>query len=409
MDRANAPARLHSALSGPALLLRPEIREGQTGQRLFSSSWWPATKNGTAQRWNSANKNYGDWISDPDNVSPTEKYDLLFYPGQTRRIPQVRNRVYQPGGARGAAHVQPAVTVVGPTTAWELRNHGVYQRAYPEDWWGHCNGWASYSVAERGGAPLRDVRVKLVGGAIHECGAGEAGCVLFRMADIEALMSELYYNDAATIAGRRCNVEPDRIARDAHGRPTNVACRDANPATVHVALTGLLGGGAAVAGRPTFIMDHQYSREVWNFPIQRFSIDAIEEVDRARATALAGGYRFNENATRFARVKTRFWMVVTHVTNAELLRPAYSRRLPLTMIELDYVLEMDGAGRILGGEWIRAGARGDVHPDFLWLPARPQGAGEDADDRGGTTDNPYISYANVKTLLTLASTPGPAR
>jgi hypothetical protein len=218
------------------------------------------------------------------------------------------------------------------------------------------------------------------------------------------------------------------VDRDVYGRPTLAACRDVNAATVHVALTGLLGAGAPpLVPRPdaprrlAFIMDHTADREVWNFPIQRFSVDEIEEVDRSRAMQLVcsgrGGaarcrtYRFNENATRFARVKTRYWMILATSSRAQLLLPASSRSIPLREAELHYVLEMDGAGRILGGEWIRDPAvplglgNKALHPDFLWLPMRAQGPGEDADDRGGSGDNPHLSYANVKALLSLANAP----
>ena len=52
--------------------------------------------------------------------------------------------------------------------------------------------------------PQRDVRVKLANGKITECeSAGEEGCILFKMADIEALMTELYFSDQATFTGRR--------------------------------------------------------------------------------------------------------------------------------------------------------------------------------------------------------------
>ena len=144
----------------------------------------------------------------------------------------------------GAAHFafeRPAITVAGPATKWEVQNQGTYQKYEPEAWWGHCNGWASYVTAEKLGAPKRDVRVTLVDGKITECTEESASCVLFRMGDVEALMSELYFSDKATFAGRRCNTDPDQMARDAHGRPTDPACRDLNPGTLHVALVGLLG------------------------------------------------------------------------------------------------------------------------------------------------------------------------
>jgi hypothetical protein len=54
----------------------------------------------------------------------------------------------------------------------------------------------------------------------------------------------------------------------------------------------------------------------------------------------------------------------------------------------DYVLEVDAAGKVIGGEWTGNSKR--KHPDFVWLPVRASGASV----AGGK-----ITYANVKMLL----------
>ena len=434
IDRPNRPARLHPDLQGAYLVFDPQMRAGAADSPGFAASWWPQLSNGIADRWNSRNKDYGDLAADPDNLAPTEKYDLLFYPGQRKQLPEVRSwssaERERPARTRGAAHVQPAVRVAGPATAWELQHHGLYQQIYPEAWYGHCNGWASYVSAEPDGAPRRDVRVRLVNGAVTECAAGAPECVLFRMGDIEALMTELYFADSSTIAGQRCNTEPDETRRDRYGRPTDPKCRDLNPGTMHVAMTGLLGTGVTPAegtagGRRklSFVADQRWNHEVWSFPVAGFTIDEVEEVSRTQATQLvcAGelgaircrNYQWNASATRFTRVKARYSMVALTGSGPVLLTPAESRPPRLVEDQLHYVLEMDGAGRILGGEWIRdpSGLRGvngkELHPDFLWITARPQGFGEDRDDRGGRSDNPHIAYSKVKALLALSRTPAP--
>jgi hypothetical protein len=53
-----------------------------------------------------------------------------------------------------------------------------------------------------------------------------------------------------------------------------------------------------------------------------------------------------------------------------------------------YVLELDAAGNIIGGEW--TGDSKMAHPDFMWLPNGPGQA---------TVANGAISYANVKSLI----------
>ena len=57
----------------------------------------------------------------------------------------------------------------------------------------------------------------------------------------------------------------------------------------------------------------------------------------------------------------------------------------------DYVLELDAAGKIIGGEWI--GNSRYNHPDFLWLPMKKYGA----------TVAGKVNYSDIKMLFALAA------
>lgn len=57
----------------------------------------------------------------------------------------------------------------------------------------------------------------------------------------------------------------------------------------------------------------------------------------------------------------------------------------------DYILEVDAAGKIIGGEWVGESKRN--HPDFVWLPVRSTST---------TVAGGKITYANVKMLLDLS-------
>ncbi|WP_437729025.1 hypothetical protein [Sorangium sp. So ce861] len=425
MDAANLPTSLHPELRGAYAALNSTLLQGQsTGP--FASQWWPQNRNGIADRWNSVVKDYGDLTSDPDNLSPAEKYDLLFYAGQARSLEPPEGAVAGEAGLPDGARAAPRATrVAGPTTYWELTHHGLYQGVTPEYWWGHCNGWAAYVVAEGGGPPLRDIRVKVSGSTLTECASVERGCILFRTADIEALMTEVYHHDSATVSGRRCETREDLVLRDVYGRPVDPACRDLNPGTMHVAMTGLLGLGAssissASSGRAqrSFVVDYTWHREVWSYPVTSFTIDTMAEVSAQEAARLVcnGGYHgadcynymLNPNARRFVRVGARYGMISDEVSAAELLRPPALRNVPILNSELHYVLELDDRLTVLGGEWIKNpafanGVNGKaMHPDYLWIPVRPQGAGEDSDDLGGSGDNPYIAYSRARALLDLS-------
>jgi hypothetical protein len=61
----------------------------------------------------------------------------------------------------------------------------------------------------------------------------------------------------------------------------------------------------------------------------------------------------------------------------------------------DYILEVDAAGKIVGGEWIGSSKR--QHPDFVWLPIRVGSTSV----AGGK-----ITYANVKMLYDLSMQDG---
>lgn len=426
IDGANEPSRLH-----PDFTAGSEYRQydagltgGETDWNVFASTWWPQSRNGTAWRWQpGASQDYND-RSDVDRLSPMEKYDLMFHPGQERVVEAVSHCAYQdyvddPENCQQIEH--PELTVAGPATEWELENQGVYQWVEPESWWGHCNGWASYATTEELGFPERDIRVRLENGNVVECTDGQTeGCVLWRMADIEALMTELYFSDRATFSGRRCNTQPDDIERDEHGRPTDPACRDLNAASFHVALTGMFSRGARhlVTGEegrfPAFVIDHNYDHEVWNFPVYRYEIHSQEEITQEQANAAVGAenpdYQFNAAAERFIQVSASYWMISDSVPTQQLFVRADQRSIDPVQVRLNYVLELSADGRILGGEWTEDPNFSwrdskELHPDFMWMALEPQGYGEGSDDLGGTSDNPFISYSSARSLLLCANDP----
>jgi hypothetical protein len=444
LDAANMPGRLHPALRGDGpegeLRFDADAVAGPADGAVFASSWWPMSQNGIAHRWypEGLRRNERDDFSSfanprlRDVLSPVEKYDLLFHGGADRHdVPARQTCQYSDlvrNGENCARLSLPAHRVAGPATQWELLHHGNYQPQFrPDGWWGHCNGWASYAVAEAGGAPWDDVRVKLDDqGQPVLCGDEERDCILFYRGDIEALMSELYFSDTSTVAGRRCDVDPEQIERDEFGRPLESTCLDVNPATYHAAITGLLGQPQAPltggpAQRLAFVIDHAYGAEVWNFPVVQADILSVSEpfTDPARAMQLIcqadqgtpacrGDYRFNPRAASFVHVETIYRMVSDSVGPESMRLRADERQIPLHEVPLSYLLELDGRGYIVGGEWTSdTGIFGvdnrELHPDFLWMPAQAQGWGEDEDDLGGNDDNPFISYGKVRKLLDLAN------
>ncbi len=362
----------------------------------------------------------------------------------------------------------PMTTVVGPATKWELENHGNYQNVSPDSWWGHCNGWASYATAEALKYPKEDICVKLVDSKItrctsdatqvQQCGdtAETTGCMLFRMGDIEAMMSEVYFSDAATFTGKRCNVRPDDIEYDDMGRPKQDECRDINAGTLHVAVTGMLGTGVTPyqGGDKTklsFVIDHNWDYQVWNFPLVKFQFDKVAKIaqdgsncdpalptadeaeaagdtelaemlrntdiprDRicaARAVSLASNGDYSKlnpspSTSQYVMVSMRYWMVSDGVSAYKMMQRADQRGVSPHETKLNYVLELDGEGKILGGEWTKdpTYSWGDdskeAHPDFLWAAIKPAANG--GEDDLADADNKYMNYLKIKALLQCAN------
>src|SRR5690606_37314812 len=125
--------------------------------------------------------------------------------------------------------------------------------------------------------------------------------------------------------------------------------------------------------------------------------------------AAGSNYQWNAAATQFRRVNMRFHMISDGVPVSELGRRADLRSVHPVPVDLHYVLELDSSGRILGGEWIEAPTAfvnsKELHPDFVWMAIDHRGAGESADDLGGNSDNPFVSYAQVRSILLCANDP----
>jgi subtilisin-like proprotein convertase family protein len=94
-------------------------------------------------------------------------------------------------------------------------------------------------------------------------------------------------------------------------------------------------------------------------------------------------YDYNKHADRYVKVETS----VDYVTESEAsTEPMFDRIDEFTRTDTyRYILELDGQGKITGGEWI--GRSVEDHPDFLWLPTSPGGG------------NPDVELEQVRELL----------
>jgi hypothetical protein len=268
-----------------------------------------------------------------DLLSPAEKYDLL--------VSDSASRLTAAMWAEGESYYNASGQV--------------------ERWMGICHGWAaaSYMLPR----PTKPVTVLAADGSTK---------ITFYPADIKALASLLWAsaNTVTRFIGGRCNDKDP--ATDANGRVISAKAFDTNPGTWHLAFVNQLGA----AGR-SLVMDATYDYEVWNQPMAGYEYRYFnpQTMRLARTLKDATVTRGNYTRDRFKKYRSRNaaayvgvimqarYMVET--TPAQHSSDGPSLDAVNTAI-YKYDLELNAAGRIIGGEWFT----GKCHPDFLWTPPR---------------------------------------
>lgn len=334
-------------------------RHGAAARRPWADSYWPTYQDGINHRW----QRTGNFLHD---LSPAEKYDAAFNGWDPQRVKGLRpyraehGHFHEPFDQSYYEDLGPLATECSRRFGnAQTRNAAAAGLLLPdgsaksgnekedfgglETWFGLCHAWAPAAILEE--EPLRAV---------------EHNGIRFEVSDIKALLIACYDGTSATLVGARNN---DRdLDMDGRGRATKADARDVNPGAFHVLLANLLGRD----GR-SFCEDRTANYEVWNQPIQEFRVMSMELVSEAEAAALvelvAGDYHFNEQAARYYHVKTE----VDYITESPAsTRPNADGSAQERTDPYEYILEVDGKGRIIGGEW--TGTSRAEHPDFLWLP-----------------------------------------
>lgn len=270
-----------------------------------------------------------------DRLSPAEKYDLL---------------VGDSAGRLTAA-------------MWAEGEEYYHASGEVETWMGICHGWAPASFMLP--RPTKPVTVHAAGGDT---------AITFYPADIKALASLLWAsaNTVTRFIGGRCNDKDP--ATDANGRVISAKAFDTNPGTWHLAIVNQLGA----AGR-SLVIDATYDYEVWNQPMAGYEYRYFNPQTMRLAPALKDATVTRDDYThdRFKKYRSRsaaaYVGVIMHARYMVEVDPTHHRSdgpssdaVNTTIYKYD--LELDAAGRIIGGEWFT----GKAHPDFLWTP--PAGA-----------------------------------
>lgn len=277
----------------------------------WTDTYWPNYRAGIADRWN-----------DPTRPDPF-RYELNG-PAEIAAMDE-----------QGLGRLSPAekYDVFLERFDYPLVNEE-RRRTSPDDpsWYGLCHGWAPAALNFKEPRPV-----------VLESASGRK--IPFGASDVKALL--LYaqqYGTSSRAVGRRCN---------ANGGEGN-ECRDVNAGSFHVILTnqiGLLATG--------FVAEVARESQVWNQPVFGYQTTVLGESGDVYPEAARG-------TERIVRVRTELRYIAE-------LSPHWD---PMPFAEFpgqvgrrtyEYTLELDGAGEILGGEWVSRD-----HPDFLWTQTPPQ-------------------------------------
>lgn len=290
----------------------------------YVGSWYPQNRGGTNVRMR--------------GNSPLEKYDSVFNKNATAKA-----------------------------VDWERKNHTVGANDDSAAWAGHCNGFSAASSRHQ--EPSKQV---------------VRDGVTFYPEDIKALLAEIYMGAKFYfLGGNRCGLVNEAPLTPPGSRQdplTMGSCDDVNPGTFHVAVTNWIG-----IQKYPLIFDTSSKEQVWNYPHWKYSFDS-RTVSRTDANRIITGnsadeYKFNPDAKQFRSVA----MTIYH-TNAfveERLTSSVSTDQRYKAKAYYYILELNDAGEIIGGEWVSDSQRD--HPDFIWVALEPMPG-------DGT---PYSSNPNV--------------
>lgn len=343
----------------------------------WPDTYWPTYKDSSNQRWQGEGE-----------MSPLEKYDMAFN-GWQPGSEFMSLKPYTPatcGQSFDAAYYQQ----LGPAAKYQSANKGNKNARdgidndgdgeidecddYDgvETWWGLCHAWVPAAILEK--EPVRAVTYN---------------GVTFDVGDIKALIISQYDRPNAFMLGGRCNEK--EVERDEHGRLTQEQCRDTNAGSFHVVLTNMLG-----RYKRSFAEDRTYDYEVWNQPFYDYQILSQVEVTAKQAMAELGEpdqatYKHNDEATRFYKVRTKVRYITepSQSTTYPLVPEIENQGRHLGSDTYDYILELNAAGDVIGGEWV--GYSQTTHPDFLWLPTGTNGG------------NPHLNLAKIRMLIDMST------
>ena len=259
---------------------------------------------------------------------------------------------------------------------WEAIHHKTTD-VVKQGWFGHCNGTSAASTRYEN--PRHSVFRP------QGCARGGNGCTEFSPQAIRALLTEISMNVAFKwIGGDLCKLKREELlAKQRTSYNVMDACDDINPGSFHLALVNYLG-----RMKQPLIHDKTSYDEIWNYPLISYSYQA-QTLSESQAAQLAGSpdssWVFNRQAQSWVKVD----MTLSYRSFDSSYKGAGTTP-PGASEPLSYILELDGEGKVIGGEWIGDSLLKAEHPDALWMAFEPRAPIDD--DRLG---NPHVDPVEV--------------
>ena len=315
---------------------------GQVTTPPWAGSYWPTHLDSVNHRWDAEH---------PDNLSPSEKYELAF--GKSG----ITDAVSAEYGIDSMTHRTRCIdnSVCNSSTGEVCAKRRGRDAGYcVETWFGICHAWGPASLMEP--EPVNPV---IYNG------------VEFKVNDIKALITLSYdvglkSKSLSETCEDRNTGDSTGIQYDEYGRPTEAfsACADTNAGTFHTVVANMIG-----IQKIGLVEDRTYDYEVWNQPLRAFKVwkKFPKVIDAAKANALLGAegakYIFNQDAVGFRHVKLSLdWVAEAEQSEDGNLSANIDNYTHTDVYE--YIVELDADGKVIGGEWIRDSRTN--HPDFLW-------------------------------------------
>jgi hypothetical protein len=196
-------------------------------------------------------------------------------------------------------------------------------------WWsGICDGW-SIAATQYPAEPMA-VDATNPDGVV----------VPFAASDVKGLMSYT--------AARHFQVESKQVGSRCMGLSRvlgGAACKDINAGALHVVLVNQIG-----LKNQGFVVERDPGIQIWNQPVYGFKYQ------------LMGSAQSKDGASG-VRVQATLYFA-DELDKPEWLPVVGTDKFVEGKIEMDYILDLDSNGSIIGGTWV---GKAD-HPDFVWLP-----------------------------------------